>query len=96
MKIKTDRKWKNVIYGYELPRKWRSEFDWLPDDEYEMGAFVKYKGNVYHNSEFIRIEACAPKEFRNWDGYISDTFFSGVVIRFSDDGEKYQIGYYYS
>ena len=37
-----------------------------------------------------------PPEFmKGWDGYISDSFFSGVLIKISDDNEEYQIGTYY-
>ena len=31
------------------------------------------------------------KEFKEWHAYLSDSFFSGILIRVSDDGEQYQI-----
>jgi hypothetical protein len=36
------------------------------------------------------------KELKEWDGYISDTFFSGVLIRYNEGYEAYQMGTYYS
>jgi hypothetical protein len=31
-----------------------------------------------------------------WDGVVSDTYFSGVLIALSNDGEEYIVGTYYS
>ena len=33
---------------------------------------------------------------RGWDGYHSDSFFSGIVIRFSKDGMHYRWDHAYS
>jgi hypothetical protein len=30
--------------------------------------------------------------FKGWDGYSSDSAFSGVLIKISKDGEEYKIG----
>lgn len=29
-----------------------------------------------------------------WDGYHGDSYFSGIVIKLSPDGEQYQVGKY--
>ena len=31
-----------------------------------------------------------------WHGYMSDSYFSGLLIRYSDDYEEYQIATYIS
>ena len=98
--IKTDNKWRNLIYGYELPVKWRKEFDWIKnDEEYENTNFAKYRGWVYNIDEFMSIPrgvGAGFPEFHAWDGYMSDTAFSGVLIKLSSDGEQYKIGRFYS
>lgn len=95
MKIKSDKKWKNFRYGYELPKKALKDFDWLKDAEDEDG-FMNYRGRWYHLQEFMRLDAKAPDALSKWHGYSADSYFSGVVIRVSSDGEQYQIGTYFS
>lgn len=86
--IKTNYHWHNFLYGYELTDEQKSEFDWLDDIDSE--SFMKYKGNIYHLDEFM------PSDFsENWDGYAADSYFSGVLVRVSDDAEQYQIATYY-
>ncbi len=43
-----------------------------------------YKGERYFLDEFTRIDERSLL-FPNWDGYLSDSFFSGIVIRFPVD-----------
>ena len=90
VKITTDGKGRNLLYGYELPKKQRKEFSYLEDEEFGSHSFVKYRGYYYDVSEFMRVEGNS--ELRKWDGYHADSYFSGVVITISKDGEKYKIG----
>lgn len=98
IKIVGDNKWRNILYGYELPKKWRKEFDWIKsDEEYDTSVFVKLPGKrvrYYALSEMM----VAPKEFKDigWDGYLNDTYFSGILIKVSSDGDRYKIGTFYS
>lgn len=98
VKLRTDNKWRNFLYGYELPKKWRKHFDWMNDEEFETMNFVKTPGKnkwYYALDEFMITSNMAM--FPGvWDGYHSDTYFSGHVIRVSTDGEQYKIGYFYS
>jgi hypothetical protein len=92
--IITDHKWKQFIYGYELTEKERKEFDWMDEEEIDTSNFFRYRKNVYSVNEFMRIpKGMFPKK---WDGYLSDSFFSGILIRLSNDGEEYQAGLYLS
>jgi hypothetical protein len=95
MKIRTDRKWKNFRYGYELPKKALKEFDWLEDAENQDG-FMYYRRRWYHIEEFMRIDSHTPDAFQKWHGYAADSYFSGILLRVSNDGEQYQIGTYFS
>jgi hypothetical protein len=103
--IKTDNKWRNLLYGYELPKKQRKQFDYIKsDEEFETRNFAKYRGNYYDVGEFQLLPTIGDSSgkhvvypvFRGWDGYMSDTYFSGVVIKLSSDGEQYKIGRFYS
>lgn len=92
--IKTDHKWKNFLYGNEVPKKVLAEYDWLSEDE-KWDGWVRRGKEYYHISDFMRIPG--PNPFGGkWNGYFSDSFFSGIVIEMSDDGEQYKIGLYTS
>lgn len=97
MTIKSDNKWRDLLFGYDLPVKWRKEFDWIrSDEEYETSLFVKVPGKHvwYHAmSEFMKVPKGAFPE--NWEGYLSDTHSSGVVIKVNASGDKYKIGIFY-
>ena len=94
--IKSDKKWRTFKYGYELPKKWRKEFDWLKGEAFTDGNFAYYRKWYYALDEFLRIEPSGQTiGFRGWDGYISDTYGSGTVIKISSDGNRYKIGHYY-
>jgi len=94
LEIIKDNKWKYFRYRYEVPRKvLKEQFDHLSEEEY-LDNFFKYKKVWYHISDFMRLENNVPKEFKNYDGYSSDSFFSGVLIKLSEDGERYKIATY--
>ena len=92
LRIITDHKWKNFIYGVELTEKERREFDYMDAEEIDTASFFRYRARVYSIEDFMRIEHNVA--LMGWDGYASDSFFSGVVIKISDDGEQYKIGTY--
>ena len=91
MNITTDNKWKQFIYGYELTPKERKEFDYMTDEEIDSTNFLRYRKWVYSINDFMRSE-----HFDGWHGYYSGSFFSGVLIELSNDGESYKIGRYTS
>lgn len=91
MQIKCNNAKRNFIYGHELSKKQRSEFDYIRDDEIMLHEFVKYKGRVYDVSEFMRIES---NEFNDWHGYTGDSFFSGVLIKILDPESCIMASYY--
>ena len=100
MKIKTDNIPRHLVYGYELTLKECAEFDYLSPEELNERDFVRYKGQVYDLGEFMRIDkTVAPHPQRegweDWHGYSSDSFFSGVLVKFSDDGESVVLGTYF-
>lgn len=42
--IKTDNKWKNFLYGYELTAKEKKEFDYMSEEEIDCGNFSVIAG----------------------------------------------------
>ena len=90
-KIITDHKWKQLKYGYEVPASVLEDCDHLEDDE-KMDGWIYYRSRWYHVSDFIMFY---PNYF-GYDGYLSDSFFSGVLIKLDDDGESCKIATYIS
>jgi hypothetical protein len=91
--VKTDRKWKQFVYGGDVPKRvLAAQFDYLDDAESQDG-FFKYKNTWHHTSEFMRV----PNEgqLAGWDGIMNWSYSNGALIKLSSDGEEYQIGYYY-
>lgn len=99
--IKTNHHWRAPVYGYELTAAERADFDYIDFDS-DDGAchdFMRYRGCTYDLSEFMRIPQSFEHEWSKmmtWHGYQSDSFFSGIVIRWSDDFEEIQVGTYMS
>ena len=94
MIIKTDHKWKDFMYSYQLTEKEILELDHLTRDEIDSRSFIRYKGQIYDMGDFMRV----PDQMGGllgWHAYSSDSFFSGVVIKVSDDGDQYIIGAYH-
>ena len=94
MIIKTDHKWKDFLYSYQLTEKEILELDHLTRDEIDSRSFIRYKGQIYHMGDFMRVPD-GVEGLLGWHGYSSDSFFSGIVIKVSDDGDQYMIGGYY-
>lgn len=92
MKVITNNVPRQLTYGYELTDKQKQEFDYIDDIDYH--NFVKYKNHIYDLSEFMRVEN--NDKLDGWHGYANDSFFSGTLIKFSDDMESVIMGCYYS
>jgi len=87
MKIITNNHYRNILDAYELTSKELESFDYLEEGE---GSFIRYKGCVWDLCEFMRTD------LKDWDGISSGTYFSGAVIKLSEDGDTVKVGYVYS
>lgn len=101
LRITTNHVPRDLVYGFELSPEERQEFDYYEGDELESHAFIRYRGEVYDPAEFMPVPrgTCAPdgiERLQAWDGYRSDSFFSGVVLRYVDDYERVIVGTYCS
>jgi hypothetical protein len=83
-----------TVGGYDLSEKERVKFDYLDDIDAE--TFFRYRGEVYDLGEFMTLGASQDHPLRGWHGYSSDTYFSGIAIKLSDDGETVIVARYYS
>ena len=94
MDVSTNNKSRLLLSWYELSEKEKRQFDYLDSDC--SNSFVRYKGDVYDLGEFSKWT------FNNiWDGYLGDTYFSGIVFRFAKEGDRKDydrviVGYYYT
>ena len=69
-----------------LYSKLREQFDYLTEDEFDSTEFFQYRGVWYCVGEFIRVVAAPHEHLYGWDGYSSDSYFSGVVMKYNYDG----------
>ena len=73
MEIRTDNHSRELIYWEQLTSDEQEEMDFHDASS----PFFRYKGQVYSMSDFSKTG-----HFPGWDGYMSDTFFSGVLVRY--------------
>jgi hypothetical protein len=85
MTIKTNNQYRNLMSAHELSPAELKAFDYLGEDE---GTFFRYRGNVYDLGEFMRT---LNEELKGWDGFAADTYFSGVAVKLSEDGDQVKV-----
>lgn len=104
-KIITNHVPRFIIDACELTEKEQQEFDYLNWEAIENGegsaSFFRYKGTLYDLGEFMANlrETGGTRQtgtLDEWDGYMTDTFFSAIIVRLSDDGESVIVGNCYS
>lgn len=98
MTIKTNNRFRDLIHWYDLSEKERKEFDYLDTEDRQAEAeFVRYRGWIYDLGEFQIIPRnCNWIGFEKWSGYLSDSYFSGIVIRYANDFEQVVCGTFFS
>ena len=63
----------------------------IPDENEFYDNWIEYKGTLFHISEFMYV--ADPRPFPDWDGYLSQTYDSGIVIKQNPQNhEQYKIG----
>lgn len=88
--IKTNGHYRPLMCWEELTEKEREWHDWEGADE---DSFFRYKGHAYHMGEFMRVGG---EVFPSWDGAHSESYFSGVLVKYSNCGDAVKVGTYYS
>lgn len=107
--VKTNHVPRPVLYWWDLTDKEKQEFDYLDTEaKQDEGHFFRYSGMVYDLNEFQSMHHHAVQmqvhsKLRKWDGFMTDSYFSGVLIKYPvcDDWrdksyEEVIVGTYYS
>lgn len=89
IKVTTNNVPRDLVDAWDLSASERAEFDYLDWDAIEDGrdsaTFLRFKGHTYDLGEFQTTSGLPEfSPLRKWDGYLSDSFFSGVVVRYCD------------
>ena len=100
VQVITNNHTRPFVYRYEVPKEvleWNNHLT----EENSFDNWICYKKHWYHVSDFMSLHNSVhcpnPPEFmKGWDGYKSDGFSSGVLIKITDDNEGYKIGFYCS
>lgn len=99
-KIVTNNHRRDVVYDHELTAKERAEFDYIDWAACERGedqaSFFRFKGELYDIHDFstdwgLGRGSRLPEWARGWDGYTSDSAFSGMLIKFDRDDTEFVI-----
>lgn len=94
MKIITNHHKRDLIYGWQLDPS--DLEDWQTEDS----VFFRYKDRLYCLDEFLHYPSMwagkLPDEFKGWDSYMSDSFFSGILIKLVPDEDQIIVGWYLS
>lgn len=92
-----------ILDACELSADERGEFDYLDwgaiDRGEDSASFLRYRGTLYDLGDF-QYEGGLMKgsahPFNGWSGFISDTFFSGILVRICDDSDYVVMGRFYA
>ena len=97
--IKTNNVPRDYLFGSCFQGKERTEmlnqFDYLDEEEFDSRPFVNYRGYWYDLREFLFTGDSELGKLK-WQGYQSDSYFSGVVIRYVENNERIVMGTYLS
>jgi len=95
LKITTNNVPRPIINAWELTPSERKEFDYYDWDKIDGGSqsatFIRYKGELYDLGDFSATDYMGM--FSRWHGIMSDSFFSGLVIRYPYSND-YEFGDY--
>ena len=89
MKIITNHHYRLTLYWHDLTETEQNDLRGLYNT-IEDSTFFRYRGHVYDLGDCMKTESNG--EPGDWHGYFSDSFFSSVLVRYSDDCESVKIG----
>jgi hypothetical protein len=103
MNIKTNNHYRPILYWHELTEKEQDEYR-DAYDTIEESTFFRYRNWLYDLNDFLRVNSYCDSlygrgedhDMHGWDGYKNDSFFSSVLVAFSDDHEAVKVGMAFS
>lgn len=109
MNVITNNQSRKLVSLADIPASVQSDFDYIEDDDQFYPRLFRYRGAWYDCHEFARIvkrsNKCGPgfgytcdddSPLLAWHGIRTDTYFSGVVVRCVDAGERVIVGRIYA
>jgi hypothetical protein len=93
--IRTNNIPRELIDWSDLTNKEQAEFNYVSDPQYATQRFFRYRGWTYDVQEFMSTHDMG-STLRGWDGYSSDSYFSGILVKLVCDCERVIVGSYYS
>jgi hypothetical protein len=81
-RVFTNNHKRDILYWHELTKKEQAEFDWIETSSTlttDDATFFKYTGWVYCLNDIL----LAGVMFPGWDGAVSETFFSGILVKYA-------------
>ena len=82
MNIKGNNHYIPLLHWDELTEKQKGEFDYAGAED---SVFFQYKGRTYDLGDFMRPDQHAPAWLQEYDGFMNDSFFSGILVKMPDD-----------
>lgn len=99
MPIITNNVPRDVVEASELTPAEREEFDYIDWPKIAVGedsaSFFRYKGELYDLGD-CEMSTSPLSPLAQWDGFYSETFFSAVVFRYVDEGDRVIVGRYFA
>lgn len=94
--VTTNNRPRSLVSLNEIPARARSWFDYLDETEHDSPRLVSYRGAYY--DVFDSMVAPAGLAELGWHGYQTETYFSGVVFRLTNDhyDDLVTVGRYYA
>ena len=96
MKITTNNQYRPILHWSELTEEEQTEYRDVYDDV-EDSSFFRYRHWTYDLNDFLRVNDSLNGKGKDhalygWDGYHNETFFSSVVIKYSDCSDYVRVG----
>lgn len=109
MNITTNNQSRELVSLADIPVSAQSHFDYIEGDDQFTERLFQYRGAWYDTHEFVRIvkrsdvrtlgfgHTCDDDSpLLAWHGIQTNTYFSGVVVRYVDAGERIIVGRIYA
>ena len=91
MITRTNNQSRPLLVWEDLTPKEQAGLDYIKPDE--TGAqFFRYKGCVYDSCDIPRASA----DLAPWDGCLAESYFSAILVRYTDDLEGVIVGQAFS
>jgi len=89
MKITTNNQYRTILHWSDLTEKEQKELDMYED--VQESSFFRYRDWCYDLCDFWRTDSNDNWKDK-WDGYKTDSYFSAILVKYSDCGEAVRVG----